>query len=403
MTATEAKDAPVGQPFSGEGQGAVTSAQRRGKRRRRRISLGIFVGLVLIAVGAGTWFYIVNWRIASTDDAFIAADVYQIAPKVEGRLVEVPVCANQMVEAGQLLARIDPADFEWRVKQAQAAVELAEAQRHEAEVQIGLVESSTSAAVATADAEKSAAEAKLQQDQADLDAAKSEAARASADLERYSKLSDQAVSQQRMDLVRSTAQSAASAVQAAEKRVAAAESEVSAASVHLEAARADTKRVEAARAVLRRREAEVSQAQAVLEQAKLDLSYTRIIAPAAGRVTKKAIEPGDYVGVGRNLMALVSPDAWVEANFKETQLRRIRPGQPATIHVDAYDIELKGHVESIQAGSGAAFSLLPPQNATGNYVKVVQRVPVKIVFDDPAASDYLLGPGMSVVPRVNTR
>ena len=141
--------------------------------------------------------------------------------------------------------------------------------------------------------------------------------------------------------------------------------------------------------------------EAAVEQAKLNLLYTKISAPEDGRVTNKAIEPGDYVQVGQNLFALVTPERWTTANFKETQLRKIRPGQPAQVSVDAYpDHPLRGHVDSIQAGSGARFSLLPPENATGNYVKVVQRVPVKIVLDEQPDVQRVLGPRMSVVPTV---
>ena len=140
---------------------------------------------------------------------------------------------------------------------------------------------------------------------------------------------------------------------------------------------------------------------AAIQQAELNLSYTKIFAPEDGRVTKKAVEPGDYVQVGQNLFALVTPECWTTANFKETQLRNMRPGQPAQVSVDAYpDPPLHGHVDSIQAGSGARFSLLPPENATGNYVKVVQRVPVKIVLDEQPDVQRVLGPGMSVVPTV---
>ena len=150
--------------------------------------------------------------------------------------------------------------------------------------------------------------------------------------------------------------------------------------------------------------AELSQSEAALRQAELDLSYTRIEAPEAGRVTRKAVEPGAYVSIGQPVLALVPEDAWVVANFKETQLTRMRPGQPAEIRVDAYpDQRLRGHVDSIQAGTGARFSLLPAENATGNFIKVVQRVPVKIVLDDKPAGGRVLAPGMSVEATVGLR
>ena len=150
--------------------------------------------------------------------------------------------------------------------------------------------------------------------------------------------------------------------------------------------------------------AHVDQSKAVLQQRELDLSYTKILAPDTGRITRKRVEPGVYVQIGQTLFSIVPDEVWVVANFKETQLSQMRVGQPVLIHVDAYpDTVFHGHVDSIQAGSGAAFSLLPPENATGNYVKVVQRVPVKIVFDEPADGEHVLGPGMSVVPEVRVR
>ncbi len=155
---------------------------------------------------------------------------------------------------------------------------------------------------------------------------------------------------------------------------------------------------------LRQATAQIGQLEAAVRQAELDISYTKISAPESGRITRKSVEPGAYVQVGQTLFSVVPDRAWVVANFKENQLRHMRPGQPARIRVDAYpDRVFNGHVDSIQAGSGARFSLLPPENATGNYVKVVQRVPVKILFDDPPEPDRPLGPGMSVVPEVTVR
>jgi membrane fusion protein (multidrug efflux system) len=161
--------------------------------------------------------------------------------------------------------------------------------------------------------------------------------------------------------------------------------------------------VELARAQIAERAADLASAQARVEQASLQLEYTRVHAAEAGRVTSKNVAPGDYVQMGQQLFALVPRRVWVTANFKETQLRRMRPGQPAVIHVDAYGRDFRGRVDSVQAGSGAAFSLLPPENATGNYVKIVQRVPVKIVFEDEGVDAVVLGPGMSAEPTVDVR
>lgn len=384
--------------------GAATPAREASRPRRKRVSIIVFLA-VLVAVGAvAAWFYIRGLNIEHTDDAFIAGNVYTVSPKISGRLKTVLVNDNQVVEAGQVVAEIDPADLQAALDQARAALALTSAQLEEAKVQVGMVTASTAAAVSQAQADVSSAEARVQQEQAERESASAEAGRAEADLERYSKLSEQAVSRQRLDIVRSTSISAGSALRAAEKRLLSAQAELDAAKAKLTAAQADVQRVEVAKADVKRYEAAVERDRAAVTQADLMLSYARIVAPAAGRITNKAAQPGDYVRDGRVLMSLVAPDVWVVANFKETQLRDMRPGQKCDVHVDAYGVDLPGHVESVQAGSGAAFSLLPPQNATGNYVKVVQRVPVKIVFDNPEdARRYLLGPGMSVEPRVHTK
>ncbi len=371
---------------------------------RNRAALVLFLLVLGSVIGGGAWFYLSGMGVEETDDAFIAGSVYQVAPKIAGRLTSILVHDNEEVKAGQLLAELDAGDQEVAVAQARAARALALAQLEEATVQVTLVEASTAAMVKQAEAEVASAEAKAEQERAELASANAESERAKSDLERYAKLSEEAVSRQRLDLVRATAIAAESALRAVEKQVVSAEAVRIAAEAKRAAAEADLQRVDAAKAQVRRCEAQVAEADAKLAQAELQRSYTRIVAPADGRVTNKAVQVGDFVKEGRTLLSLVPAEVWVVANFKETQLRDMRPGQACTVHIDAYGIDLPAHVESIQAGSGATFSLLPPQNATGNYVKVVQRVPVKIVFDRPEdVRQQLLGPGMSVVPRVVTR
>ena len=376
------------------------AARANGGRRRR--SLAIFLAVVLGGAAIGAWWVIAHLGIEETDDAFIAANVYQVSARVAGRLTSVPVKQNQLVAEGELLAEVEPADFVARVAQARAELELSQAATRAATIEVGVVDASTAAARAQAEAELGAAEAHLAETRAEAEAARSEAERAASDLERYSQLSEHAVSPQHLDEVRNASVAAASTRSALEKRVSSSEAELAAARARLDSAVAERARVESARAEVERRAAEERRARAALDAAELELAYTRIVAPAAGRVTNKAALVGDYAAPGRVLMAVVSPDVWVVANFKETQLAHLRPGQKARVHVDAYDLDLDAHVDSVQAGSGAQFSLLPPQNATGNYVKVVQRVPVKLVFDSPPDPRYLLGPGLSVVPRVST-
>ncbi|MBF0482152.1 MAG: HlyD family secretion protein [Desulfovibrionaceae bacterium] len=324
---------------------------------------------VLAACGAGLWW----WRsqgYESTDDAFIAGHVASVSPRVAGRVVETPVDDNQSVPAGGVLVRLDPDTFKVKCNQAEADVSEAEQKLQEAR------------------ARHLAALASAEQSKADAVAIEAGAANAATDLFRYNHLIDSgAVSQQARDNADTASRTTAATLQAARKRQAAAEAQAAVAAAQVKTA-----------------EAGVDKFRAALEQARLELSYTEVKASVAGRVTNKAVEPGDYLQPGQAVMSLVRDDVWVVANFKETQLTRMRPGQSVAIGVDAFpDHEFTGRVESLQAGTGAAFSLLPPQNASGNYVKVVQRVPVKIVFDQPPGEDYHLAPGMSVVPRVRVR
>jgi len=271
-----------------------------------------------------------------------------------------------------LLVEIDPADYQVKRDQALAAQAEAESRLQEAQ------------------ARQTVAATSLQQTQAEAAAAEANATNAATDFTRIQRLRAQGVaSQQEFDNAKTTAKDTAARLAAARQQVATSEAQVGLAA----------KQIQTAAAALQ-------SADAALEQANLQLSYTQVRAAEVGRVTRKSVAVGDYVQIGQDLMALVPRDLWVIANFKETQLADIRPGQPVDITVDAYPGKtFAGHVDSIQAGSGARFSLLPPENATGNYVKVVQRVPVKIVFDDPPGEDtaYLLGPGMSVVPWVKVR
>ena len=243
-------------------------------------------------------------------------------------------------------------------------------------------------------------------------AAEAEATRAAVDVQRYERLLQSGgVSRQEADTAVATNRSAAANLDAARRGEQAAadnlrqqEALVAQERAKLASAKAAPDQVAYSRAQAEQAAAQTAQLEAALRQAELDLSYTKIVAPETGRITRKSVEPGGYVQVGQTLFSIVPDQVWVVANFKETQLRSMRPGQPATVKVDAYpDKRFRGHVDSIQAGSGAAFSLLPPENATGNYVKVVQRVPVKILIDESPDPHHVLGPGMSVVPEVTVR
>jgi membrane fusion protein (multidrug efflux system) len=334
--------------------------------------------IVLLAVAAlalivgGTLYWLHARQYESTDDAFIDAHIVRLAPRVAGQVLRVPVRDNQEVQKGQLVVEIDPAPFQVRLDQANAA---------EAEAKGRLAQAGSQLSVAKANAEQA---------QAEVGVAEADATNAADNFDRLQHLRatshNLVVSDREVEDARAQARSTSARLVAAHKQAAAAIAQV-----------------DATRSQLQTAQAGVASASATVEQAQLELSYTRVTAPAPGRVTNRKVEAGDYVDVGQALLALVPDRVWVTANFKETQLTDMRPGQPVTISIDAYPgHEFHGRVDSIQAGTGARFSLLPPQNATGNYVKVVQRVPVKITFDK-LPDDLLLAPGMSVEPEVKVR
>jgi membrane fusion protein (multidrug efflux system) len=343
----------------------------RGWSTRKKLVVGGIIALVVIAGGIVALLWWLHARhYEKTDDAFIDTHNEMVAPQVAGRIVAVLVDDNDPVQAGQVLARIDPSDFQVRIEQATAAV----AESH------GKLEQ--------AKAQELASRATAEQAAADVERAQSRLANAERELKRYEGLSAEAVSQQRLDDLRTAVRNATSDLHAAQKGQAAAEAQI-----------------KLAASMIQTGEANIKSAQAQLAQSQLQLSYADIKATIAGRVANKQVQAGNYVQPGQQLMALVPHEVWVTANYKETQLTDMRPGQPVDIKVDAFpDVEFHGKVDSIQAGAGAVFSLLPPQNATGNYVKVVQRVPVKITFDDTSSDAYnRLGPGMSVAPSVKVR
>jgi membrane fusion protein (multidrug efflux system) len=340
---------------------------------RRRFRVGVFIVFAVIALAlivAVCLFYIKFIApYESTDDAFIDSYVTFISPRVSGQVVKLMVTDNQRVKEGDVLLEIDPRDFQTLLDQANTDLATANSQVRQAEAQV------------------SVDQAKAEQQAAAVLAAQATSDRAAADRLRYESVQSQAVSRSQLDLAKTQASSTAAEVEVARDQAKAAVAEVD----------LDRAKVETARA-------QVQQTQARLQQAQLQRSYTTIFAPRDGRVTRRTVEQGAYVQTGESLLALVPTNVWVVANFKETQLTHIRPGQPVRIRVDAFPKrDFKGKVDSLQAGTGAEFSLLPPENAVGNYVKVVQRVPVKIVFDEPLDPQLDIAPGMSVEPRVKVK
>jgi membrane fusion protein (multidrug efflux system) len=316
----------------------------------------------------------------STDDAFVEGHVVSIAPRISGQVLAVHVLDNQLVRSNDLLVEIDPADYAMTVAQKQSAADAQESSYKLALAGLELMHTKVTTAGAVA-----------QESKADTSAAEATAARAKADFERSQELrKENTISQQEFDSAQAVSQQAEANLNAAGQKAAADESKINEAAEQLKATEAG---VSMALAQFR-------QAQTSVQSAQLDLSYTKILAPSDGRVTRKAVEPGDYVQTGQTLLSIVPNEVWVVANFKESQLKHMKTGQPAFVEIDALGKTLRAHVDSVQAGSGARFSLLPPENATGNYVKVVQRVPVKIVFDEPLPADHVIGPGLSVSPDV---
>jgi len=334
---------------------------------------------VLLFLGLGMLFGVLTHE--KTDDAFIAGHIVAIAPRISGQVAGVYVLDNQVVHSNQLLVEIDPADYTVALSQHTAAQQAQESNYKAATAEFHLME--VKVRTAEADARSS---------RADAEAVAATAAKAKADLERAQALVKQnTISPQEFDQAKASADLAIANQNSAEQKAASDVSKVDEARAQEQAAEAE------AGSVL----AQVNQAKTTVDQAQLNLSYTKIYAPCDGRVTRKQVEVGDYLQTGQTLFSIVPSEVWVAANFKESQLKKMRPGQHAEVKLDALGgRKFRAHVDSIQAGSGAAFSLLPPENATGNFVKVVQRVPVKIVFDDPLPADLAIGPGLSVEPSV---
>ena len=337
-------------------------------------------GVLAVLLFLGLDYLVTVFTHESTDDAFIEGHIASVAPRISGQVSAVHVLDNQFVHSNDLLAEIDPANYATTLTQKQSSADAAEANYKAVLAALDLM----TVKVATA-------EAITDQSKADADAAQATDARAQADFQRSQELRKQnTISAQEFD-------AAQAAVRQADANLAAARQKTVADASKINEARAQ---LDATKAAVGMALAQFRQTEANMQSAQLDLSYTKIYAPCTGRVTRKAVEPGNYVQTGQTLLSLVPTDVWVVANFKEIQLKHMRPGQPARIGIDALGKSLRGHVDSVQAGTGARFSLLPPENATGNYVKVVQRVPVKIVFDEPLPADHTIGPGLSVLPSV---
>lgn len=319
----------------------------------------------------------------SSDDAFIAGHIVSMAPRISGQVSAVYVRDNEFVRSNQLLVELDPSDYAAALGQKQAAQESENSDFKAAVAGYKLMQ-----------VKVTTAEADARESKADAAAAAATDAKAKDDFKRAKELvKENTISSQEFDQFQAEAAEADADLNSARDKAASDESKVNEARAQLAAARAEADAIFA----------QVGESKTEVDSAQLDLSYTKIFAPCDGLVTRKQVEVGDYLQTGQTIFSLVPRDVWVVANFKESQLKNMRPGQKALVSIDALGGQtFRAHVDSIQAGSGAVFSLLPPENAVGNYVKVVQRVPVKIVFDQALPANRTIGPGLSVEPFVIT-
>ena len=439
----ERKTAPVVTPLADQetGEPEVLAPKEGLKdstpKRKRPIGL-ILAGLGVGAVVAGSFGYR-WWQYASThestDNATVAGHIHQVSSRINGTVADVLVNDNQLVQKGQLLVKLDPRDYQNKVQQAQASLLAAQGQANAARSSINLASQNATAsttqaqgnvqsaiaAISTAQAEVREAQAGISAAQAQVAQAEANLQKAQADYNRYNSLFQQgAVPRQQLDTARAAYQVALaqrnSAQQAvaqagaklaqAQEGVVKAQAELAASKGGLQQARAGGVQTQVNRSQYEAATAEISQAQANLKDAQLQLSYTNITAPSVGRVGRKTVEVGQRVQPGQPLMAIVDNEYWVVANFKETQLEEMQPGQPVEIKLDAFPHHpFIGRVDSISPASGAQFALLPPDNATGNFTKIVQRIPVKIVLDPQSIKGYesRITPGMSAEVSVELK
>jgi membrane fusion protein (multidrug efflux system) len=388
-------------------------------RRIREHPIGFLLFLVVL-VGLGIGIYFLMQYFSSyedTDDAQIDGNIYAITSRIAGTITAVHVEDNDRVKKGEVLVELDPSDYHVAVDQAKASLQESQTLVQAAQPNVPITSVTTETTIATAQADLASARASLAGAERDYESviaqvrqAEADSVKAQSDLARYRQLvAKDEISKQQFDQADATAKASAAVVDARKASAEAANRAIDEQRAKVQ--QSETRLAEAQRnrpsqiaiqhAQVASRRATAHRDQAMLDQAALNLSYTKIVAPVDGVIGKKSAQPGQQIAAGQQLMALVPlGDIWVTANFKETQFKEMKPGQRVTIHVDAFDRDYEGTVENIAGASGARYSLLPPENATGNYVKVVQRVPVRIQFKPGQDPDFKLRPGMSVEPKV---
>ncbi len=412
---------PAAPPDQAETRNKPLPATERDFRTRpsRTASPGFRIALiigvvVLLVVGFFVYRYVSSYE--DTDDAEIDGHINSISARITGHVARLDIVDNQYVEAGTVLVEIDPTDYQVAFDRAKADYEDARAAASAAGVNVPITDVNTTSQVSATEADVVSARAGIAAAKQQFDAAQAQREEAEAndvkvqnDLVRYKQLVDkQEISQQQYDQAVAAARASAASVVAAHALADAAQSQVTQAQGKLVQAEANfryaqtaPRQMQISRSRAESAEAQVMQKKAALDQAQLNLQYTKIVAPVTGVVSDRTVEVGQNVAPGQELMKVIPlSDIWITANFKETQIRYMKVGQPVTIEVDANGRKYNGKVNSIAGARGARFSLLPPENATGNYVKVVQRIPVKIVLDPGENKDQSLRPGMSVEPKV---
>jgi membrane fusion protein (multidrug efflux system) len=412
-----ADQTPAPAPTPESKESAETEIAAPPKSRRGGIIIVAIVVIALIALGV--WWH--STFSEDTDDAQVNGHLIQVSARVSGQVLKVDVEENQFVKAGDPIVELDPSDYQVAVENAQAALASAQANAISARVNVPIITANTGSTLSSAGHDVSGTQAGVAQAERQLEAAHALVAqaeanntKAQADLERYRPLvAKDVISKQQFDAAVAAADSAKAQVadalaneQAAADGVRVAHERELQAQAQLKSAETAPQQVAAQNAKAKQADAQVQQAQAQLDQAKLNLSYCKIVAPAEGIVTRKSVEVDQNLAAGQNLLTLVSlQDLWITANFKETQLKHMHAGQSVKIHVDATGKDYSGRVTQIGGATGSVLSLFPPENATGNYVKVVQRLPVRIDFTDLANEDphHELRPGLSVEPNVRVK
>jgi membrane fusion protein (multidrug efflux system) len=420
--ATTVAEAPTGPKLdapSRPGRDVRPAGARRRRWTRARKRAVALAALVLIGAAVLIYRHLGAWQ--STNDAQIDGYLYPVSARVAGHVTRVAVDDNQYVEAGTVLAQLDPRDYEVAIANAKAMLANAQANAAALRANVPIASVNTQAQLSSALADVENATAGLAAAQRQVDAARASLREAEAndlkaqdDVIRYQPLAAKdEIPQRQYTQALASEKATAAAAEMARASGAAAQQQVTQARARLAQAQAQLKfaetrpqQVSVQRSHADAADADTEKAAAALQQAQLNLGYTTVVAPVSGIVGQRSAQPGQNVAPGQQLLTIVplgDQNIWVTANFQETQLKEVRPGQPATVSVDAYGRTYQGHVLSVAGASGSVYSLLPPENATGNYVKVVQRIPVKIVLDKGQDPEHLLRPGMSVIPKVRVR